>query len=357
MSTKKISSLHDDLELPFAERGMPDFDSAKEYPARHEKIGRHGEFSTFNEFLQFGFDWSMLRNNESCDPRDLSREDFFQLIRNVLDKHYDLMTASIYREWHEMSHLDQWREIESVADTYNLSDARIVRTRKDVVDRKQAVMLIALEGADCMRELSEVEKLFKLNVRMVGIQYNRENALAADGLTAIGRAIVTRIFEYGMIVDMAHALPKTRNDILIIAESLGFSAVTYSHGATVKDLRMDSRGFGFAERRGITEQEISKITHLGGIIGLGVTRPFFQNIEHICQCIDGVCQNSGNHKGVGIGSDFGGVPNHWEIGIKTPGDFDKIRDLLSVSFGYGDDVIEDILKLNIPNWLYHVLPK
>ena len=90
---------------------------------------------------------------------------------------------------------------------------------------------------------------------------------------------------------------------------------------------------------------------MGGMIGLGVSQPFFSGAEHIAQRIDQIAQKTGYLDRLAIGSDFGGLPPGLTTDIKGPEDLLKIADALSERFGFQDKQIKGIMRTNAKEWL------
>lgn len=214
-------------------------------------------------------------------------------------------------------------------------------------------MIIALEGADFIGSLGDVDKLHEIRVGSVILQYGKENRLAdQNGLTLLGRQCVKKMLDLGIIVDLAHAMPQTRKGIVDIIENENKGKqLAYTHGATVEDIAQDYQFASAAEKRGLSDEEVKLIIKLGGIIGLGISRPFSPSIEKIVERIDKICQIDNGPISLELGTDFGGVPPTLEIGIGRPGNVVKIADLLSDKYGYRDSLIQNILRKNISNWV------
>jgi len=131
--------------------------------------------------------------------------------------------------------------------------------------------------------------------------------------------------------------------------------IAYTHGATVEDIERDPDFSAAAKKRGLTQAEVKEIIAMGGIMGLSVTRPFFQGIDKIAERIDQICQVDNGIQRIGLGTDFGGVAPIWEVGIGKPEDVAKLGDVLADRFGYSDAEIKSILRDNVDDWLKHTL--
>ena len=92
-----------------------------------------------------------------------------------------------------------------------------VRSRADVdaVERGERIgLMLALEGVEPFGyEVSTADLFWELGLRMAGLTWNRRNPFAdgaADegGLSRLGRALLVRFAELGVILDLAHASPR-----------------------------------------------------------------------------------------------------------------------------------------------------
>jgi microsomal dipeptidase-like Zn-dependent dipeptidase len=160
------------------------------------------------------------------------------------------------------------------------------------------------------------------------------------------------LFKRGLNVDLSHSVPTVRAGILQIARDLGTtSLVSYSHGASAADIARDSYFSSSAEKRGLQPEEVDQIIKGGGIIGLGVSRPFFQSLDHLAEAIDRICQKENGPASLGLGTDFGGVSPMLLIdGVKNAGDLAIIGDILARRFGYNEAKIQAILSQNVHDW-------
>ena len=350
---EKISSLHDDFEMPLADKGLPEYDIEKGYSQRYEDIGEKGEKSVINRIYQFGVRKEDLINLGIINLTEITEKQYSGLIKEAVKKQYDTLFASVFGHWSEIEKPQkQLALIKRVSRMYKNWGLNLIQ-KGEQVSPKEPNLIVALEGADFVRNLGDIDKIYDLGIRSVTAQYGRENALTGDeGLTSLGKQAITKMFDLGIIVDLAHANPKTRKNILDLTEDLNKGQLlAYTHGATVEDIAKDVQFGAAAERRGLSKEEVERVIKLGGIIGLGVSKPFFQSLNEISERIDQICQIENGPKSLGLGTDFGGVAPVWEIGISKPEDTAKIGDILSQRFGYSDGQIRNILQKNVHNWV------
>lgn len=354
---EKISSLHDDVLTPIDDKGLAEYDRQKGYPIRLPNVGKKGENSVINRISQFGVtseDWSALGIE---NPTRTTESQYSTLLSEAIKRQYDTLFASVFKHWSEIrTPQEQTGLIKKVSEIYKRWGLNLI-LKGEQVSQERPNLVISLEGADFVRNLGDIGEIYDNGIRSVVVQYGNINALAhIDGLTDLGRTAVSKMLDLGISVDLAHAYPNTRRDILNLAKDLDKgNLLAYTHGASNEDIAEDPQFGGMAEARGLSKEEMKRIIKLGGIIGLGVTRPFFGSIEKIAARIDKICQLENGASSVGLGTDFGGVPSSFLIGINKPEDVAKIGDALSIRFGYTDSTIKNILRQNVNQWVSQVI--
>lgn len=173
----------------------------------------------------------------------------------------------------------------------------------DVVARGDRIgLLLALEGAEPIGfDLWMLDVLYELGVRMVGLTWNRRNQFAdgvaetgAGGLSRIGRELVSRCAELGLVVDLAHASERTFWDVL---EHPAAPHVVVSH-ASCRAV--------FDHPRNLADDQLRGLASRGGVLGimlhplvLGPGADVGRAVDHIDYA---VAVMGSDH--VGLGGDF-----------------------------------------------------
>lgn len=140
-----------------------------------------------------------------------------------------------------------------------------VRRRSDLDDveaGRRIGLVLSLEGVEQFGyETWPAETFHELGMRMAGLTWNRRNPFAdgaADdgGLSRLGRALVDRLVELGVVVDLAHASPAAFSEIL--ARVAGAPLIC-SHAAcrAVND-----------HPRNLTDEQLRALVEAGGMLGL-----------------------------------------------------------------------------------------
>lgn len=188
---------------------------------------------------------------------------------------------------------------------------RVIRTPAELdallADRaggKQVVGgMLSIEGLqDLEGKLANLDRLHAAGFRMAGFAHFFDNEVAGSmhgtakgGLTPLGRQVLARMEQLGMIVDVAHSSHAAVAEILTHAKR----PVVSSHGGVQATCKVN---------RNLTDDEIKGIAKTGGVIGIGYwdaaicsTKPIdvVRAIAHV-RALVGI-----DH--VGLGSDFDGA--------------------------------------------------
>ncbi|WP_428265292.1 dipeptidase [Haliangium sp.] len=207
--------------------------------------------------------------------------------------------------------------------------------------------LLAIEGMHAIEgDLAKLDELFEAGYRMMGLAHFIDNELAGSahgvnkgGLTELGRAAVRRMEELGVVVDLAHAAPRTIDDVL----AMSTRPVVVSH--TGVRATCDNP-------RNLADEHIRGIAAGGGVIGIGywdgavcglTPDAIATAIAHVRDLV-GVAH-------VGLGSDFDGAVR---TGLDTTG-LVGITAALKAR-GFSDDDVRAVMGGNVIRLLRQGLP-
>lgn len=207
--------------------------------------------------------------------------------------------------------------------------------------------ILGIEGAHALDgSLDNLDRLFAAGYRIMSLTHFFDNewagssaGLGKGGLTKAGRELVRRMEARHMLIDLAHASPRTIRDVLAIAQW----PVIVSHTG-VKGVCNNARN--------LSDEELRGIARTGGVIGIGFweTAACGKDAASIVHSIRYVADRVGvDH--VALGSDFDGA-------VATPFDaagMVQITDaLLATGFTVAD--IEKIMGGNALRVLEQSLP-
>jgi membrane dipeptidase len=218
-----------------------------------------------------------------------------------------------------------------------------------------------------------IEVMWDLGVRMLGLTWNRRNPFAdgaaesgAGGLSRLGRELVARCADLGIVVDLAPASERTFWDVL---EADASPAVVVTHAACRALLD---------HPRNVSDVQLRALAERGGVLGMmlhplviGRDAPTIDRaIDHFDHAVEIMGPNH-----VGLGGDFtrqvaqalgyvgppdallpAGMAIDAAIdGLAGPEDYPNLVDALRRR-GYDGPVLEAVLSRNFMRFLHAALP-
>jgi microsomal dipeptidase-like Zn-dependent dipeptidase len=250
--------------------------------------------------------------------------------------------------------LYQAEKLEELAED---SDGKLtfIRTRQELErflserekDKQRVAGLLGLEGMHALEgRVESVDELHEAGFRMLGFAHFFDNEMSGsahglkkEGLSELGRAVVKRMEEKGMTLDLAHASRKTISDVLAIATR----PVVVSHTG-VKGTCNNNRNLG--------DDQLRAIARNNGVVGIGYwsTATCGRDARAIARAIRHAVTVAGvDH--VGLGSDFDGT-------VTTPFDTAGLVELTDalIAEGFGEAEIRKISGENTLRVLRGNLP-
>jgi membrane dipeptidase len=232
----------------------------------------------------------------------------------------------------------------------------IIKSRSDLSDylqrrhfnNRMTAGLLSIEGAHALDgKLENLDALYQAGYRMMSPSHFFDNDIGGSaagvnkiGLTDKGREWVRQMEARHMIIDLAHASPKTIDDVLAIATR----PVVVSHTG--------ARGT-CNNNRNLTDDQIRAVAAKGGLIGIGYWDTAICGTD--AQAIVRSMRYVSNLVGVGhvaLGSDFDGA-------VTTPFDTTglvQITDAM-LAAGYSEQEIHLIMGENVMVFLSENLPE
>jgi membrane dipeptidase len=240
-----------------------------------------------------------------------------------------------------------------------------VNSRADIgrVGTSGLGLLLAIEGVSSFGEdLWPLDVVARLGVRVLAPTWNEQNAFACGcdhegGLTALGGRLVDRLPDLGLVVDLAHASPRTVADVL---ERAPEGAVFVSHAScrAVHD-----------HRRNLSDGQLTAIAERGGVVCLMphplVVDPGRPTIDRFIDHIDHAVSVIGVDR-VGLGGDFlkqiartTAIGHHAQDGVSIeatleglegPRDYPRLCEALRAR-GYSEPDIEAVAGGNLLRFL------
>ena len=169
-------------------------------------------------------------------------------------------------EWQpEGSLREALRQVTALQHAVRDSPDRVfqVRSRSDLdeIGDDRIGLMLALEGVEPFGyEVSTADLFWELGLRMAGLTWNRRNPFAdgaADegGLSGLGRRLLARFAELGVILDLAHASPRLYDECLQGYD--GRVLVTHAGCRAVNDTP-----------RNVSDEQLRALADRDGLFGL-----------------------------------------------------------------------------------------
>jgi microsomal dipeptidase-like Zn-dependent dipeptidase len=207
---------------------------------------------------------------------------------------------------------------------------------------------IGIEGAHALDgDLNNIDVLFNAGIRMMAPTHFFDNDIAGsahgvkkEGLTEKGKEMIRRMEAKKMIVDIAHASPKTIDDVLAMATRPVFVSHTGVKGTC-------------DNTRNLSDEHLKGVARTGGVVGIGYwdTATCGNDAKAIARAIRYTANLIGiDH--VALGSDYDGA---------IPAPFDttgvvQITDAL-LEEGFSEEEIAQIMGGNVIRLLKELLPQ
>jgi membrane dipeptidase len=158
------------------------------------------------------------------------------------------------------------RQVTALQHALRESPERLVsvRTRADLdaVERGERIgLVLALEGVEPFGyEVATVDLFWELGLRVAGLTWNRRNPFADGagedgGLSRLGRALLARFAELGVVLDLAHASPQLFRECLASYE--GRVCVTHAGCGAINETP-----------RNLSDEQLRELAAREGILGL-----------------------------------------------------------------------------------------
>ncbi|MCM3765113.1 dipeptidase [Neobacillus niacini] len=226
----------------------------------------------------------------------------------------------------DMVHIKEWSEID------NLKIGQIGA-------------VLTLEGVDAIgNDLTKLETLYRLGVRLVGLTWNFAN-LAADGageprgggLTLFGKEVVKLNNKNQVLTDVSHLSDKAFWDVMELAQ---YPIASHSNARALCN-----------SPRNLTDEMAKVMFKKGGMIHVVYHPPFIKEsgevtITDLVKHIDHFC-SLGGVKQIGLGSDFDGI-SQFVINLE---DASKTQNLINELLKYYSE--DEVRGFASENFLYH----
>lgn len=205
--------------------------------------------------------------------------------------------------------------------------------------RIAAVLSIENGGEAVRGDPRVLDALYAQGVRMLGLTWNASNVLGDGalgrehgGLTEAGRAVLRRMEELGIIVDVSHLSEAAFWDTM--RTTRGPIVASHSNAAALRP-----------HPRNLTDEQLRAIAGRGGVVGVNFWPEILGDatVERVLDHIDHMVKVMGGDH-VALGADYDGIP-------QTPRGLEDVSKLPNLTIGllrrgYGAEQIHKILGGN-----------
>jgi membrane dipeptidase len=217
-------------------------------------------------------------------------------------------------------------------------------------------MVVLMEGAEGIRELSELDEWYELGVRLIGPAWVGTRYCGGwnepGPLTSDGRKLLSAMVEHNFILDLSHMDEQAAVEALDVYR--GPIVGTHANCLSLLPNSPSNRHFSDRIIEGVIERDgVVGVVPFNSYLKVGWVAGKSERSEvslgNVANHIDHICQIAGDALHAGIGSDFDGgfglqsVPPE----IETIADLQKLSSLLEAR-GYSETDIANILG---GNWL------
>lgn len=226
----------------------------------------------------------------------------------------------------------------------NAAQISLITTAEEIervrrAGRIAAVLSIENGGDALARDVRTLDEFYRQGVRMLGLTWNKSNALGDGalgrdhgGLTDLGRAVLRRKEELGIIVDVSHLSKAAFWDTM--RATRGPVIASHSNAAALR-----------SHPRNLTDEQLRAIGGRGGVVGVNFWPELLgeATLERVLDHIDHMVKTMGvDH--VALGSDFDGIP-------QTPRGLEDVTRLPNLTAGllrrgYTTEQVHKILGAN-----------
>ncbi len=215
-------------------------------------------------------------------------------------------------------------------------------------NREKFNLILGIEGLNAVKNVEELEELYQIGYRHLGLTWNEKNKFAtgctnSGGITELGAELIKRAQELQMIIDYAHLNEQSFYEVAKISKQPIF--VSHANARTLCN-----------HPRNLTDEQLKLVAQSNGVIGLAAMHFFINEnkeeatIDDLINHVMYIGENFGfDH--VGFGFDFcyylGSHTSENKVeGLKHIDDIKQIPKLLS-DRGLDQETIDKVCYENM----------
>jgi len=207
--------------------------------------------------------------------------------------------------------------------------------------------LLSIEGGECLGEsLDELRAFHARGVRMLGLTWNRANALGRGvrapgpgGLTDFGRRVVREMERLDMVVDASHLSDEALDELVAMAERPVVASHSNARAVCPDDRNLDdARAEAIARTGGLVA-----LTFAGAFVDADPARVSLDRyIDHFERLLAVVGPDH-----LGLGSDFDGYTDAYGVVLRSCAALPELTRAL-LARGHAADTVRKFMG---ENWL------
>jgi membrane dipeptidase len=224
-----------------------------------------------------------------------------------------------------------WRQLDQARKLVEQhpQDLALVRSAADLQAARgsgRTALFLGVEGSYVVEKDLEpsVARLGAAGVRFFGPLWERDSGAGSscrsrrdEGLTDTGRALVAACNRHGLLIDIAHASPRTFWELNEVSQTPVFTSHSGANGV-------------HQHRRNLDDDQIRAIAKRGGVVGVIFVAAYLGNpfspIAHIADHIEHVARVGGEDC-VALGSDYDGFAP-LARGMRDAADLPRVTQIL-----------------------------
>lgn len=225
----------------------------------------------------------------------------------VIDLHFDLLSILYYcYKKNDFSYVDmiqkyyQKNDVHGVvANLYFMSEEEMMAEMKELYEPIDVLKIFriatnlfskyfpdldvvySIEGCDYVKDILELEELYKLGLRNILLVWNNKNKYGSgnrddSGLTEEGKKFLRKAIELGISIDLSHMNPKTFSDTVCLLKK---------EKAARKDVKVvvsHSNCYNlYSHPRNLTDEQLLSLRELNPVVGLVSYGPFVSSSKDL----------------------------------------------------------------------------
>lgn len=214
----------------------------------------------------------------------MNRKNLNPVIKHCNEIFYNNITGGIFNLFY-MSEKEMKDELgidkKDINLIQNLKDVNYLIRRFRIIP-SNINYIIGIEGLDYLEKIEDIDILYALGLRSVGIVWNNQNKFGGGsktsnkyGLTKLGEELIEKLVKKNIAIDLSHCNDKTFYDIIYKCKSLklqGFEPIVFASHSNCNRVCNNLRN--------LTDDQIKNIKSLGGVIGVVSIKKFCSNSDN-----------------------------------------------------------------------------